>query len=82
MDSGLSASEQAFADEVRDFPLAHPAATFPEDGADAGYGSGAHSRAFSSALGERGWLSMDWPREHGGQVPQIAGGEILNLETV
>jgi hypothetical protein len=54
VDSGLSASEEAFVDEVRDFPLAHPAATVPEDGTDAGYGSGAHSRAFTSALGERG----------------------------
>ena len=67
MDFGLSDAEQAFADEVRAFLRAHPVDTFPEDGTDAGYGSGAHSRAFSRALGERGWLSMGWPREHGGQ---------------
>ena len=67
MDFGLSGPEQAFADEVRAFLRAHPADTFPEDGTDAGYGSGAHSRAFTRALGERGWLSMGWPREHGGQ---------------
>ena len=29
---------------------------------DAGYGSGAHSRAFMRALGAAGWLSMGWPR--------------------
>jgi len=68
MDFGLSGPEQAFADEVRAFLQAHPPETFPEDGTDAGYGSGAHSRAFTRALGERGWLSMGWPREHGGQA--------------
>jgi len=68
MDFGLSGPEQAFADEVRAFLQAHPPATYPEDGTDAGYGSGAHSHAFTRALGERGWLSMGWPREHGGQA--------------
>jgi len=68
MDFGLSGPEQAFADEVRAFLQAHPPETFPEDGTDAGYGSGAHSHAFTRALGERGWLSMGWPREHGGQA--------------
>ncbi|HSL50292.1 MAG TPA: acyl-CoA dehydrogenase family protein [Candidatus Deferrimicrobiaceae bacterium] len=68
MDFGLSGPEQAFAREVRAFLRAHPPETFPEDGTDAGYGSGAHSRAFTRALGERGWLSMGWPREHGGQA--------------
>jgi hypothetical protein len=68
MDFGFSAAEHAFADEVRDFLRAHPPETFPEDGTDAGYGSGAHSRAFTRALGGHGWLSMSWPREHGGQA--------------
>jgi alkylation response protein AidB-like acyl-CoA dehydrogenase len=68
MDFGRSRAEQAFADEVRAFLQAHPAESFPEDGTDAGYGSGAHSRAFTRALGERGWLSMSWPPEHGGQA--------------
>ncbi|MGH7384445.1 MAG: acyl-CoA dehydrogenase family protein [Candidatus Rokuibacteriota bacterium] len=68
MDFGLSDPEQAFADEVRAFLRAHPPETFPADGTDAGYGSGAHSRAFTRALGERGWISMGWPTEHGGQA--------------
>ncbi|HET9854993.1 MAG TPA: acyl-CoA dehydrogenase family protein [Methylomirabilota bacterium] len=68
MDFGLSGPEQAFADEVRAFLRAHPPEAFTEDGTDAGYGSGGHSRAFTRALGERGWLSMGWPREHGGQA--------------
>src|SRR5882672_7153229 len=68
MDFGYSAAEQAFAEEVRAFLRAHPPDTFPPDGTDAGYGSGAHSRPFTAALGERGWLSLTWPREHGGQA--------------
>ena len=44
MDFGLSGPEQAFAEEVRAFLHAHPPETFPEDGTDAGYGSGGHSR--------------------------------------
>ena len=68
MDFGLSGPEQAFADEVRAFLRAHPPEAFTEDGTDAGYGSGGHSRAFTRALGQRGWLSMGWPREHGGQA--------------
>jgi hypothetical protein len=68
MDFGRSGPEQAFADEVRAFLRAYPPERFPTEGTDAGYGSGAHSHAFTRALGERGWLSLGWPREHGGQA--------------
>jgi alkylation response protein AidB-like acyl-CoA dehydrogenase len=67
MNFGFTADEQAFAEEVRAFLSANPPESFPEDGMDAGYGSGPHSRAFLQALGARGWLSMCWPRQHGGQ---------------
>ena len=77
MDFGRSRTEQVFADEVRAFLQAHPPESFPEDGTDAGYGSGAHSRAFTRALGERGWLSMSWPPEHGGQARPM--GDVLVL---
>src|SRR5258706_2897462 len=79
MDFGLSGPEQAFADEVRAFLRAHPPDTFPPDGTDAGYGSGAHSRPFTAALGERGWLSLTWPREHGGQERPM-GFQLVLLE--
>ena len=67
MNFGFTADEQAFAEEVRAFLRANPPESFPEDGMDAGYGSGAHSRAFLRALGSRGWLSMCWPARYGGQ---------------
>ena len=46
MDFARSADEAAFAEEVRGFLREHPLASFALDGMDAGYGSGAHSRAF------------------------------------
>jgi alkylation response protein AidB-like acyl-CoA dehydrogenase len=68
MEFGRTADEEAFAGEVRRFLAAHPPEGFPIDGVDAGYGSGAHSRAFMRALGERGWLAMCWPARFGGQA--------------
>jgi 3-oxocholest-4-en-26-oyl-CoA dehydrogenase alpha subunit len=67
MDFGFTAEEQAFARDVRRFLAEHPPERYPLDGVDAGYGSGAHSHAFMRALGQQGWLSMCWPRQHGGQ---------------
>src|SRR5687767_576075 len=66
MDFAFSASERAFAEEVRGFLAANPVDRYPLDGMDAGYGSGAHSRAFMAELGRRGWLAMTWPRAFGG----------------
>jgi len=68
MEFEFSAAEHAFADEVRAFLRDHPLEGFPLDGMDAGYGSGAHSRAFMQALGERGWISMCWPESFGGHA--------------
>jgi alkylation response protein AidB-like acyl-CoA dehydrogenase len=67
MEFGFTSEQRSFADEVRAFLRAHPPETFPEDGMDAGYGSGPHSRAFMQALGARGWIAMCWPRQYGGQ---------------
>ena len=68
MDYALTAEEQAFATEVRAFLRAHPPASFSHDGMDAGYGSGANSRAFLEALATQGWLSMCWPSVYGGRA--------------
>lgn len=66
MEFAFTAEEQAFREEVRRFVAAHPVERFPLEGMDAGYGSGAHSRAFMQALGAQGWLALTWPRAHGG----------------
>jgi hypothetical protein len=68
MEFGFSAAEQAFADEVRGFLRDNPLDGFVLDGMDAGYGSGAHSRAFMKALAERGFISMCWPESFGGRA--------------
>src|SRR6266403_876360 len=67
MNFDFTESEQAFAEEVRRFLRANPPETFAVDGMDAGYGSGANSRAFMRALGAQGWLSMCWPKPLGGR---------------
>src|SRR5262244_3645475 len=68
MEFGFSAAERAFADDVRTFLRERSLDSFPLDGMDAGYGSGAHSRAFMKALGERGWIGMCWPEAFGGHA--------------
>src|SRR5688572_20180491 len=68
MEFTFTAEEQAFADEVRAFVRAHPPASFLVDGVDAGYGSGANSKAFMRALAAEGWISMCWPHDFGGRA--------------
>lgn len=67
MEFGFSAEEEAFRQDVRQFLQDHPPENYPEDGMDAGYGSGAHSHAFLEAMGQHGFLSMTWPKAFGGQ---------------
>jgi alkylation response protein AidB-like acyl-CoA dehydrogenase len=67
MDFDFDDAERTFAEEVRGFLRANPPETFAIDGMDAGYGSGANSRAFLKALGAQGWLSMCWPKTYGGR---------------
>src|SRR5205809_2827396 len=66
MEFTLTAEEQAFASEVRGFLRDHSLAQFPVDGMDAGYGSGANSKAFIRALAAQGWITMCWPAAFGG----------------
>ena len=56
MEFGFTAEEQAFRAEVRRFVAEHPTARYPLYGMDAGYGSGAHSRAFMAELCRRDHL--------------------------
>jgi len=66
MEFGFTPEEQAFREEVRRFVAEHPPERYPLDGMDAGYGSGAHSRAFLAELGARDWIAMTWPHAFGG----------------
>ena len=61
MNFDFTEAEHAFAQEVRGFLRASPPESFAIDGMDAGYGSGANSRAFMKALAAQGWISMRYP---------------------
>ena len=71
IDFSLGPEAEAFAGEVRAWLAAHPPASYPVDGMDAGYGSGAHSREFLRALGAEGWISLTWPRAYGGAGERV-----------
>src|SRR5579884_2395203 len=64
MRSLLSAEEEAFRVEVVEFLAEHQQVLgfFHHEGE-----SDVRVRELYRALGERGWLSLSWPREHGGQ---------------
>ena len=66
MEFSLTAEEQAFASDVRGFLRDHPLTEFPHDGMDAGYGSGANSKAFIRTLAVQNWITMCWPKAFGG----------------
>jgi alkylation response protein AidB-like acyl-CoA dehydrogenase len=76
----LSDAEREFAGEVRAFLAAHPPTRFAVDGMDAGYGSGANSRAFLQALATQGWLSMSWPTAYGGLARPMSWKLVLMEE--
>ena len=80
MEFTFTAEEHAFAQDVRRFIREHPPADFPVDGMDAGYGSGANSKAFIRALAAQGWISMCWPAAYGGQAKPMFFKLILTEE--
>jgi len=80
MEFGFPPDAELFREEIRRFLRAHPPEGFPEDGMDAGYGSGAHSHAFLRALAAQGWLTLGWPRAFGGQERPMVHRLILMEE--
>ena len=73
MDFTFSAEEEAFRAEVRAFlkeELPPGWDGLDEDGAFQGQGLGI-TRRMSKRLAERGWLTLAWPKEHGGQARSI-----------
>jgi alkylation response protein AidB-like acyl-CoA dehydrogenase len=69
MDFRFTDAEEAFRDQIREFlgdalPPDWQVRNDREGESDEGF---AFSREFSRKLGERGWLTMAWPREYGGR---------------
>jgi hypothetical protein len=67
MDFRFTKEQEAWRQEVRQFLKENPAEKFPIEGVDEGYGCGATSDKFGRLLGSKGWISMTWPKEYGGQ---------------
>ncbi len=66
MDFRFSEQEEKLRLQVRQFCEEEPPESFPCEIEDEGYGFGGWSRAFTTRLGQKGWLSISWPQEYGG----------------
>lgn len=76
MDFGLSAEQEAFRTEIRDFLCQEMVDHTPtEDGWITGF-----SREFSLKLGERGWIGLTWPKKYGGQEKSYLDRLVLTEE--
>ncbi len=71
MDFEFTEQEKKFREEVREFLKKEPPQSFVWDHPEEGYGMGAFSRAYGRRLGEKGWISLTWPKEYGGQVRSL-----------
>lgn len=68
MEFRFTDEQEAWRKEVRQFLEENPASKFKIDGADEGYGCGQTSHEFGRLLGSKGWISLTWPKEYGGQA--------------
>ena len=70
MDFRFKPEEEAFRDEIRAFVTAELSPSFGSpaynDREDASKEQGALAKAFQRKLADRGWLTLAWPKEHGG----------------
>jgi 3-oxocholest-4-en-26-oyl-CoA dehydrogenase alpha subunit len=85
MDFRLSGTEERWRQEVRDFLTAElPSGwTEPQETgtrATDDYELGEVSRRFVRRLGERGWLTLAWPKEYRGQARPLIEQTIFNEE--
>jgi 3-oxocholest-4-en-26-oyl-CoA dehydrogenase alpha subunit len=78
MDFRLPAAAEAFRGEVCRFLDGLLTPEFLSDPAIVQ--EGGFSRPFTRALGERGWLTMAWPKEYGGQARSIFDQVVYNEE--
>jgi len=67
MDFGWSDAHRAFRGEVRAFIDERRTAALLEEYAETYGAQGPEIKKFHDALGERGWMRMCWPVEHGGE---------------
>ena len=80
MDFAFSADDEKFRVEVRQFLAQNPPHTFYCETPDEGVSTGGFSRAYYKKLGEAGYLSLYWPKEHGGSGEPLTRQFILMEE--
>jgi len=80
MDLTFSPEENAWREEVRRVLDENPKEDFPVQSEDLGYGYGAWSNEFGLLLGSKGWISLTWPEECGGQARPLMDLLILMEE--
>ena len=67
MDFYLSQEEEAFQKEVRKFLEEELTEGVLQENDGALYSRGPHTHKFVQKLGAKGWLSLSWPKEYGGE---------------
>ena len=67
MEWQLTKEQENFLNEINNFIKEEPPGDFPIEMSDEWYGEGAWSYEYLRRLGAKGWLSLTWPVEYGGQ---------------
>ena len=77
MDLSFTKEQEAWREEIREFFRKEPPERFPVQQKGLGWGFGAWSYEFAKWLGDKGWISLTWPKEYGGQARSIMDKLIL-----
>jgi alkylation response protein AidB-like acyl-CoA dehydrogenase len=85
MEFRFSPEEEGFRREVREFLQRELPADWASSGGAGNLGEGGEERweflrAFQRRLAERGWLTLGWPKEHGGLAAGVMMQAIYNEE--
>ena len=85
MDFRFSPTEEAFRSEIRGFLQAELPADWSRGSGSGNLGEGGDDswqflRAFQKKLSQKGWLTLGWPVEHGGQAAGVMQQVIYNEE--
>jgi alkylation response protein AidB-like acyl-CoA dehydrogenase len=66
MEFGFTAEQEAWRREIQDFLKDTPPEKFPIQSGEDSWGHGAFSYEFVRLLGQKGWISLTWPKKYGG----------------
>lgn len=66
MEFGFTAEQEAWRREIQDFLKDNPPEKFPTQSGEDSWGHGAFSYEFVRLLGQKGWISLTWPKKYGG----------------